>query len=90
MAWKKAKKNSIEFLVLRGSDNYFISSLGDIDYKITTQEMYDLHPVNLFNDLYLGDTRKILIWDMAQSLFEKIKLSNPELIEEFDIKHRRE
>ena len=52
--------------------------------------MYDLYPVNLFNDLYLGDTRKILIWDMAQSLFQKIKLSNPELIEEFDIKHRRE
>jgi len=89
MAWnKKYKKRDSELVVLKPEDNFFLK--GEIDFEIKTQEMFDLYPVNVFNDVYLGDNKKLLNWDMAQSLYHQIKISNPELIEEFDKKYLRQ
>lgn len=89
MAWnKKYKKKDSELFVLKPEDNFFLK--GEIDFQITTQQMVNEFPVNAFNDVYLGDNKKLLNWDMAQSLFHRIKISNPELIEEFDKKYLRQ
>lgn len=89
MSWsKKNKKNTVDLIILKPEDNFFLQ--GEIDFEITTQEMVDLYPVNAFNDIYLGDNKKLLVWDMAQSLFNRIKISNPELIDQFNIRYCRQ
>lgn len=84
MAWKKSNKKHIEFLVLLPNENYFNQKLGDIDYEITTQKMVDLYPNNVFSELYIHGSQKILNWDMAQYLLQKIRTDYPELLETYN------
>jgi hypothetical protein len=75
-----------EFLVLGLRDNYYQPKhcWNEPDFKITVQQMIERYPETVFKELIIGPSKKMLQWNLAQSLFQQILKTKPKLIEEYN------
>ena len=79
------KINNVERLVLGLRDNYYQPKhcWNEPDFKISVKEMIDRYPETVFKELIIGPSKKMLQFDIAQSLFRQVMKTNSGLVDEF-------